>query len=149
MTIERLVEEWDGEQVLCRHDRRSGAWMFIGIHSTVLGPAGGGTRMRVYPDPAAGLADGLRLAAGMTRKMAAADLDVGGGKSVIAVRELPVGRERERLLLEYVRMVESLDGRYITGPDMNTNMADLDFMRQFSGQVFGSSQSVQDGRTIA
>ena len=33
--------------------------MFVGVHSTALGPAVGGTRMRVYPTPADGLADVL------------------------------------------------------------------------------------------
>ena len=149
MAIDELVESWDGEQVLCRHDRRSGAWMFVCIHSTALGPAGGGTRMRVYPSAAVALTDGLRLAAGMTRKMAAANLPVGGGKSIIAVPELPQGAERERLLVQYVGLVEAMGGRYITGPDMNTNMDDLDFMRRHSRSVFGSSESLQDGRSIA
>jgi leucine dehydrogenase len=42
-----------------------------------------------------------------------------------------------------------MGGRYITGPDMNTNRDDLDLMRQHSSSVFGSSQSLQDGRSIA
>jgi leucine dehydrogenase len=147
--MDDLIASWDGEQVLSRHDRESGAWMFISIHSTVLGPAGGGTRIRVYDHPRAALADALRLASGMTRKMAAADLPVGGGKSVIAVRELPAGAERERLLLQYVSLVEALGGRYITGPDMNTNIDDLDVMHRHSRHVFGSRESLQDGRSIA
>ena len=51
--FEELFERWDGEEAVVRYDRESGAWMFVCVHSTVLGPAGGGTRMRVYPTPAA------------------------------------------------------------------------------------------------
>ncbi len=40
--------------------------MFVCVHSTVLGPGMGGTRMKVYPTPADALGDGLRLAGAMT-----------------------------------------------------------------------------------
>ncbi len=55
MDFESVLARWDGEHAVVRHDAESGAWMFVGVHSTVLGPAGGGTRMRVYPTPADGL----------------------------------------------------------------------------------------------
>jgi len=50
--FEELLEAWDGEEAVIRYDRESGSWMFVCIHSTALGPAGGGTRMRVYDRPA-------------------------------------------------------------------------------------------------
>src|SRR4029077_3078307 len=81
-----------------RHDAESGAWMFVCVHSTVRGPAGGGTRMRGYPAPADGLADAMRLSAAMTWKMAGAGMPRGGGKAVLAVPELPAGEPRRRLL---------------------------------------------------
>ena len=89
--FEDLLRQWDGEEAVVRFDRASGAWMFVCIHSTVLGPAGGGTRMRVYGEPSDGLADAMRLSAAMTRKMAVADVPRGGGKAVLAVPELPEG----------------------------------------------------------
>jgi hypothetical protein len=46
--FEDLLRAWPGEQVVIRFDEASGAWMFICMHSTVLGPAAGGTRLRVY-----------------------------------------------------------------------------------------------------
>ena len=70
--------------------------MFVCIHSTVLGPAGGGTRLRVYARPADGLADAMRLSQAMTRKMAAAGLPRGGGKAVLAVPRCPKGEARRR-----------------------------------------------------
>ena len=66
--FEELVREWDGEEVAMAFDAPTKTWMFVCVHSTVLGPAGGGTRMKAYPTPADGLADGLRLAGAMTRK---------------------------------------------------------------------------------
>src|SRR5579864_5564223 len=91
MGFEDLLEGWDGEHAVVRHDAESGAWIFVCVHSTALGPAGGGTRMRVYPAPADGLADAMRLSAAMTSKMAAAGMPRGGGKAVLAVPELPTG----------------------------------------------------------
>jgi len=44
--FEDLLQRWDGEEAVIRFDEPSGAWMFVCVHSTVLGPAGGGTRMR-------------------------------------------------------------------------------------------------------
>ena len=44
--MESLIQEWDGEAVIVRQDQPSGAWTFIAIHSTLLGPATGGTRMK-------------------------------------------------------------------------------------------------------
>jgi len=40
--VESLVREWDGESVVIRLDRATGAWIIIAIHSTRLGPAEGG-----------------------------------------------------------------------------------------------------------
>jgi len=73
--------------------------MFVCIHSTRLGPAGGGTRLRAYDTPAAGLADAMRLSGAMTRKLAVAGLPFGGGKGVIAVPEIPSGERRRELFL--------------------------------------------------
>ena len=50
-----LLADWDGEHAVVRFDPESGAWIFVCVHSTARGPAGGGTRMRVYPTPADGL----------------------------------------------------------------------------------------------
>ena len=64
--LEELSRSWDGEQVVVRYDRPTGTWVFVCIHSTARGPAGGGTRMKAYATPADALEDGMRLAAAMT-----------------------------------------------------------------------------------
>src|SRR6266852_4921933 len=102
--FEKLLEAWEGEETVIRYDAESGAWMFVCLHSTALGPAGGGTRMRVYDTPADGLRDAMRLSRAMTMKMAAANVQRGGGKAVLAVPELPSGEARRRLLRRYVQL---------------------------------------------
>ncbi|HYV00879.1 MAG TPA: Glu/Leu/Phe/Val dehydrogenase dimerization domain-containing protein [Actinomycetota bacterium] len=130
-----LVRTWDGELVVVSHDPESGAWFFVCIHSTALGPAGGGTRLKTYPTPTEGLADGLRLSAGMTRKFAVADLPYGGGKAVISLPEMPAPSERRRLILRHADLVDSLGGTFLTAPDVNTSEADMDVMAERTPHV--------------
>jgi leucine dehydrogenase len=139
MHLEQVIADWDGEQVVVRFDEPSGAWMFVCIHSRRLGPAGGGTRMKVYGSPAEALRDGTRLAAGMTAKFAVSGLPFGGGKAVLAVPRLPEGGERRELLRRYADLICTLGGNYLTGCDMNTTPADLDAIRETCPYTFGHS----------
>lgn len=138
-SMEELIAGWDGEAVVSHYDRDHDTWMFVGVHSTRLGPACGGTRMRVYAEPADGLRDVMRLSWGMTLKCAAANLPTGGGKAVLAVPELPTGERRRDLLLRYARLVDSLGGTYRTGPDMNTSGPDMDVLGEVTEYAFGRS----------
>src|SRR5688500_19417204 len=110
--------------------------MIVGVPSPRLGPAVGGTRLRTYASPAEALEDALRLAAGMTRKLAVVGLPGGGGKAVLAVPELPQGDDRRRLFERYAELVDSLGGTFVTGPDMNTGEADMDVIGERTPHVF-------------
>ena len=139
-SFEELLRGWDGEEAVIRYDAPTGAWMFVCIHSTVRGPAGGGTRMRVYGTPAEGLGDAMRLSKAMTMKMAVADAPFGGGKAVLAVPALPEGETRRALLLRYGELVETLGGTFRTAADMNTSPADLDVIAERCSYVYGRSE---------
>jgi leucine dehydrogenase len=138
-TFEELLERWDGEQAVIHRDRESGGWIFICMHSTQLGPAAGGTRLKVYDTPADGLQDAMRLSAGMTAKLAVADLGLGGGKAVLAVPEVPAGEERRALLHRYGDVVASLGGSFITSSDVGTGESDMDVIADRTEHVFGRS----------
>lgn len=138
--LEDVIRSWDGEEVVVRFDHPTGTWMFVCIHSTARGPAGGGTRMKTYAEPADALADAMRLAGAMTLKMAAVDMPFGGGKAVLAVSELPEGEARRGLLLRYADLVASLRGTFNTGPDVNTSTADMDVIGEGCGHVFCRSE---------
>lgn len=138
-SFEELLERWDGETAVIRRDRQTDGWIFLCIHSTRPGVSGGGTRMNVYASPADGLADAMRLAKAMTRKLAVAELPFGGGKGVLAVPELPSGGRRRELLLRYAELIESLGGVYRTSSDMNTDEADMDVIGERTRYVFGRS----------
>ena len=56
----------------------------VAVHSTVLGPALGGLRLKRYPGGLReALDDVMGLARTMTLKASAAGLDLGGGKAVM------------------------------------------------------------------
>lgn len=140
--MEELLQEWDGEFVVCRYDDRTGARLFVAVHSTRLGPAAGGTRLKAYPKAADGARDACRLAAAMTLKMAVAGLPMGGGKSVLALPPdaaalSPI--ERRHLLTTHARTLEALHGTYWTGPDVGTASADMDVLRETTRHAFGAS----------
>jgi leucine dehydrogenase len=141
--LEELIRSWDGEQVVVRYDRPTGTWMFVCIHSTVRGPAGGGTRMKVYTTAADALQDAMRLAGAMTLKMAGIDVPFGGGKAVLAISGAFADGDRRGLLLRYGELVDSLGGTYRTGPDVNTTVADMDVIGERTPYVF--CRSVERG----
>ena len=124
--IESMLTDWDGETLVIRRDQPTAAWILIAIHSTRLGPAAGGTRMKPYPDLDAALADALRLSAGMTYKFAAPGLPFGGAKAVIKVRDDLDPAARTGLLRRFGTLVRQLDGQFFTGPDVGTSPEDMD-----------------------
>jgi leucine dehydrogenase len=127
------------EEVVVRSGRRSGIYIVISIHSTVLGPALGGLRMWRYDALGDAIADGLRLSEAMTYKAAAAGLDLGGGKAVICLppgRELPAADRRE-LMLDVGDIVASLEGRYVTAEDVGTGTEDMDVIHEQTEHVAG------------
>src|SRR6202521_69616 len=136
--MEELIAGWDGESVSIHVDRQTGTWMFICVHSTRLGTAGGGCRMKAYGSPAEAVRDGLRLSGAMTLKFASVDVPQGGGKAVIALpsASIPVGTERRRLLHEFGSFVTSLGGLYSCAPDMNTSAEDMDGIAEVCPYVF-------------
>jgi valine dehydrogenase (NAD+) len=71
------------ERVVFCHDRDTGLRAIVAIHSTVLGPALGGTRFYPYASEQDAVTDVLRLSRGMTYKAAVAGVNLGGGKAVI------------------------------------------------------------------
>ncbi|MDT7801457.1 MAG: valine dehydrogenase, partial [Actinomycetota bacterium] len=112
------------EQVVYCHDEASGLKAIIGIYSTALGPALGGTRFHPYATETDALDDVLALSKGMAYKNALAGLDLGGGKAVIIGD--PKTLKSEALLRAYGRFVQSLGGRYITACDVGTFVHDMD-----------------------
>ena len=127
----------DHERVVVVHDAASGLRAIVAVHSTALGPAVGGLRMKPYPDLDAAVVDALRLSRAMSLKNACAGLGLGGGKAVI-VDDGAVGRRSQRLLA-FADALESLDGMYYTAEDVGTSPADMDLIASRTRYVLGVS----------
>lgn len=144
--IESLLRKWDGETVVVRYDRPTGAWIFIAVHSSLLGPATGGTRMKPYPGIEDALRDALKLARGMTYKFAVPSIPYGGGKAVIDVPPSLDPESRRGLLRRYGDLIHKLKGLFYTGPDVGTSSADMDVIAETGAPyIFSRSPSAGGG----
>ena len=129
------LEEYDYEQLVFCQDKSTGLKAIIAIHDTTLGPALGGTRICEYETDEEAIEDALRLAKGMTYKNAALGLNLGGGKAVILGD--PKKIKSEALFRAFGRFVEGLNGRYITGEDMNATQQDASYINCETDYIVG------------
>jgi leucine dehydrogenase len=127
------------EQVVFCNDKDTGLKAIISIHSTVLGPALGGTRMYNYANEWEALNDALRLSRGMTFKSAVTGLNLGGGKAVI-LGDAKTQKTPE-LMRKFGEFVHSLSGKYITAEDIGMDTQDMDTVREVTPYVTGISES--------
>ena len=123
------------EQLLFCNDNATGLKAIIAVHSTVLGPALGGTRMWMYNNEMEALNDVLRLSRGMTYKNSISGLNLGGGKAVI------IGDARtmksEALMRRFGKFVNSLAGKYITAEDVGISPIDMTYVNMETNHVVG------------
>ncbi|MBF2065423.1 MAG: tryptophan dehydrogenase ScyB [Calothrix sp. C42_A2020_038] len=128
------VSEMGHEQVLFCHGKDPDIKAIIAIHDTTLGPAMGATRLYPYANEEAALKDALRLSRGMTYKAACANIPAGGGKAVIIANPK---HKTDDLLHAYGRFIQRLNGRFITGQDMNLTPEDVRTISKETKYVVG------------
>lgn len=139
----KKIVKYGHEQVVFAYDEDTGLKAIIGIHSTVLGPALGGTRMWDYKSEEDAIYDVLRLSRGMTLKNSAAGLNLGGGKAVIIGN--PAKLKNEKFLISYGKFVNSLNGSYITAEDVNIGVSDIEIIRKSTKYVAGINGENKSG----
>lgn len=123
------------EEIHRVEDAATGLVGYIALHSTQLGPAAGGLRMRPYQNEQEALVDVKRLSEGMTYKNAAAGLALGGGKAVIIGN--PATEKTPAMLRAFARAIHSLNGRYYTAEDMGMSPDDMAILAQETPYVAG------------
>ena len=123
------------EKVIHATEESSGLDCYIAIHSTELGPALGGARFWKYKKSHDAIEDVLRLAKGMTYKNSLAELDLGGGKAVINLRNT---EKTPELLREFGKVVEYLEGKYITADDVGCEIEDMKIIKEVTKYVIFS-----------
>ncbi len=125
------------EGVHAFYDEKTGLKAIAAVHSTARGPAVGGTRMWNYSTAAEALEDVLRLSRGMSYKNAVADLEMGGGKSVI------IGDSRTQktpeLFQAFGRAINTLGGIYYAAEDVGVSVEDIAEARKETEYVVGLS----------
>ena len=131
------------EAVAYFNDKESGLKAIIAVHSTVLGPSCGGTRMYAYADADAALTDALRLSRGMSYKSAIADLPLGGGKAVILGD--PDRDKSDALFLAFAEAINTLSGRYITAMDVGMTPKDMPVIARGTRHIAGYDQPGRPG----
>jgi len=132
------LDNYEHEEVVFGYDKASGLKCIIAIHNTVLGPSLGGTRIWNYNSEGEAVNDVLRLSRGMTYKSAISGINLGGGKAVIIGDASKI--KTPELLRNYGKIVESLNGKYITAEDVGTSTADMEYIAETTSHVTG-----QDG----
>ena len=137
----RVLEECSRrghEQVVFFHYPEVGLKAIVSIHSTVLGPALGGCRMRLYENESEAIDDVMRLAEGMTYKSALAGMELGGGKACI-IADPALSEGRKELFVRFGHCLNNLNGRYYSAEDMGTSVQDMVWVRQVTKFVTGGS----------
>lgn len=144
MTHHLPLPDFTHERVEVITGRRSGLFIAVALHSSVLGSALGGARLWTYDHWNDALADALRLSAAMTLKNAAAGLDAGGGKSVIRLEPgMQLDAERRRAaFLDLGDAVESLHGLYRTAEDVGSTTDDMLTVSERTEHVVGLPDAV-------
>jgi leucine dehydrogenase len=132
------------ENVLLCYDRETDLRAIIAVHNTTLGPALGGTRRWCYKSDEAALTDVLRLSEAMTYKAAAADLPMGGAKSVI-LKSSPDEPATEEVAKAMGRFIERLNGLYIAAEDVGVGIEFIDWMATQTSYVMGGETVSRGG----
>lgn len=125
-SVLELMQSMGHEQVVFCQDPKTGLNAIIAIHNTTLGPSLGGTRLWNYKNHDEALVDALRLSRGMTYKSAISGLNLGGGKAVLIGDAAQL--KSEPYWRRYGKFVNSLNGKYITAEDVNTNSRDMEYI---------------------
>ncbi|MHC4976220.1 MAG: Glu/Leu/Phe/Val family dehydrogenase [Planctomycetota bacterium] len=132
------------ENVLLCYDKETDLRAIIAVHDTTLGSALGGTRRWCYESEGAALTDVLRLSEAMTWKAAAADLPMGGAKSVIILDE-PNEVASEEKARAMGRFVDRLNGVYIAAEDVGVDTQFIDWMAGETKFVMGGEKVSRGG----
>ncbi|MFC4640522.1 Glu/Leu/Phe/Val dehydrogenase family protein [Deinococcus hohokamensis] len=126
------------EALTLLHHAPSGLRAALAIHSTVLGPAIAGVRLREQ-DEGLAVRGALALSESLTLKAALAGLNYGGGACVLMMPEAGVEdpHAREALFRALGRQVQPLASRVVLTEDIGVTPADIAFVAQETPSTLG------------
>ena len=123
------------ENIHICQDEKTGLKAIVAVHSTICGPALGGTRMWNYANSREALIDVMRLSRGMTYKNAISGLNLGGGKAVI-IGDSSTDKSPD-LFRKFGSFIDSLNGSYITAEDVGISPEDMIYVAEKTKYVTG------------
>ncbi|QIE45504.1 Glu/Leu/Phe/Val dehydrogenase [Pseudohalocynthiibacter aestuariivivens] len=135
LTIRDLTPGKGYERLVEAKDEKTGLHALVSIHSLKRGPAAGGCRMFNYAKIEDAIYDVERLSKGMTYKNAAAELPLGGGKSVIIGN--PKTLKTPELMRAFGAFIEYLAGDYYTAEDVGVSTQDMAYISETTSYVAG------------
>lgn len=139
------------DELHIKHDG-SGCTFIIAMNTTYGNKSNGGTRMADYSGSTecseleAGIAEAFRLVEAMTKKcvMIGKRYNGGysGGKGLILGN--PETQKTPDMLRRFGEFVQTLEGRFQTGTDMNINLQDIEYMAEKSKFIDGLASGLGD-----
>ncbi|BDP40635.1 branched-chain amino acid dehydrogenase [Deinococcus aetherius] len=138
MLIFEEMQSRGHEALTLLHHAPSGLRAALAIHSTVLGPAIAGVRLRPLDEETA-LRGALALSESLTLKAALAGLNYGGGACVLMLPEVGVDdpHAREALFRALGRQVRPLESRVVLTEDIGVTPRDIAFVAQETPSTLG------------
>ena len=133
-----MMKKNNCNEIHIKYDFESGCTFIIALN-TVNGETGnGGTRMLDYPEVMDGIKDATKLVGAMTKKCIVIGEKYNGGHS--GGKGVIIGNPEQKtpaMLRNYGEFVQSLNGKFQTGTDMNIHPEDLVYMREKTDFVDG------------
>lgn len=144
--IQGLMDKNNCNELHLQYDTESGCTFIIALN-TIYGHKGnGGTRMHNYRTIEEGIRDAVTLVNTMTKKCVVIGKKFNGGysggKGVIVGN--PVTQKTPDMLKRFGVFVQTLNGRFQTGTDMNINLKDVAFMAERSEFIDGLTTGLGD-----
>lgn len=140
MLIMDEMEARGHESLSLLHHAPSGLKAALAIHSTVLGPAIAGVRLREQTEELA-IRSALALSESLTLKAALAGLNLGGGACVLMMPEAGVEdpHAREALFRALGRQVRPLASRVVLTEDLGVTPTDIEFVGEETPATLGKN----------
>ncbi len=144
--IQELMDKNNCNELHIKYDKESGCTFIIALNTMYGEKGNGGTRMLHYASVEEGLKDATKLVNVMIKKCVIIGKKFNGGysggKGVIVGN--PVSQKTPAMLKRFGKFVQTLNGRFQTGTDMNINLKDIECMAEESEFIDGLEVGLGD-----
>ncbi|MFH1439754.1 MAG: Glu/Leu/Phe/Val dehydrogenase family protein [Candidatus Woesearchaeota archaeon] len=144
--IQELMDKNNCDELHIQFDKESGCTFIIALNTLYGNKGNGGTRMLNYSNAEDGIKDATKLVKAMTKKCVVIGKKYNGGysggKGVIVGN--PITQKTPDMLRRFGKFVQTLNGRFQTGTDMNINLKDIEYIAEESEFIDGLETGLGD-----